>query len=45
MASLNTPTTFYTDAVGINDSGQIVGTFRDASGRFHGFSATPTPGA
>jgi probable HAF family extracellular repeat protein len=32
-----------TEALGINDSGQIVGYYSDASEGHHGFLATPVP--
>jgi probable HAF family extracellular repeat protein len=32
-----------TEASGINNAGEIVGTYVDAGGRQHGFLATPTP--
>jgi probable HAF family extracellular repeat protein len=34
---LDFPRANLTEAVGINDDGQVVGDYRDASGRFHGF--------
>jgi hypothetical protein len=41
LTNFDVPGAFYTNAIGINDSGQIVGYFDDATG-IHGFLATPT---
>jgi hypothetical protein len=37
------PSSASTDLSGINNSGQIVGTYMDSSGKENGFLATPTP--
>jgi len=34
---LDFPSALLTEAVGINDDGQVVGDYRDSAGRFHGF--------
>jgi probable HAF family extracellular repeat protein len=40
---LDVPGSVQTDANGINDAGDIVGVYFDASGNEHGFLATPVP--
>jgi hypothetical protein len=42
FTTLDVPGSTYTQAHGINASGQIVGYYDDAGGR-HGFLATPVP--
>jgi probable HAF family extracellular repeat protein len=41
--TLDVPGSTSTQAWGINDSGEIVGTYADAGGGQHGFLATPVP--
>jgi probable HAF family extracellular repeat protein len=41
--TLDVPGSALTQANGINDAGQIVGYYEDASGREHGFLAVPEP--
>jgi uncharacterized membrane protein len=41
--TLDPPGSTYTQANGINDSRQIVGSYVDAAGNAHGFLATPVP--
>jgi probable HAF family extracellular repeat protein len=41
--TINVPGSSRTIAYGINDLGQIVGLYSDASGQYHGFLATPIP--
>ncbi len=41
--SVDVPGALRTDAYGVNDSGQIVGSYVDANFIGHGFIATPTP--
>src|SRR5438034_1048014 len=40
FTTIDVPGGFKTDAVGINNAGQIVGEFRDATGAGHGFLDT-----
>ena len=42
---IDVPGAHDTGAIGINNSGQIVGFFTEASGISHGFLATPVPAA
>src|SRR5205807_84330 len=42
-ATLDVPGSHFVNALGINDSGQIVGIYQDAGDAFHGFLATPVP--
>jgi probable HAF family extracellular repeat protein len=37
VSQIDVPNATYTDAVGINNRGEIVGSFMDAQGRLHGF--------
>jgi hypothetical protein len=41
---LDFPSAIFTFAGSINSRGQITGAYRDATGRFHGFLATPEHG-
>ena len=41
FTTIDVPGTNVTIALGINPSGQIVGTFADSSGVVHGFLASP----
>jgi hypothetical protein len=41
--TINTPFAYGTNATGINASGQIVGSYYDFFGTYHGFLATPVP--
>jgi probable HAF family extracellular repeat protein len=43
LTTINVPGSEFTDAVGINDLGEIVGYYQDASGAYHGFLADPVP--
>jgi probable HAF family extracellular repeat protein len=43
VTNIDMPGAQYTWAYGINDLGQIVGTFEAADGTYHGFLASPTP--
>jgi uncharacterized membrane protein len=38
---IDPPGSTFTEAIGINAAGQIVGDYMDASGTLHGFVATP----
>ena len=44
-STLDVPGSIATEAIGINDLGQIVGYYTDAAGNEHGFLATSTPEA
>ena len=41
FTTLDVPGATFTDAVGINGHGQIVGDYIDANGVFHGYLAAP----
>jgi hypothetical protein len=41
FTSIDVPSAASTVVEGINDSGEITGYYRDATGRVHGFVATP----
>ena len=41
---VDVPGSTFTEALGINDRGQIVGFFGDSTGHTHGFLATPAHG-
>lgn len=44
FTQLDVPDALHTEAFGINDASQIVGTFFDnGTGKFHSFLATPAP--
>jgi probable HAF family extracellular repeat protein len=44
FATIDLPNSAFTQAFGINDAGQIVGTYSDASSRIHAFVRDPTSG-
>ena len=42
FTTIDVPGSVFTQATGINNAGQIVGWYQDASFAYHGFLATPT---
>jgi hypothetical protein len=41
FTTIDPPGSTFTEAIGTNGAGQIVGDYLDASGTMHGFLATP----